>query len=108
MGDLDPHEYPLCDWRVKGGPQEAVVLLYHGFSVPVLFAVGQPADVEALLRAGPIPAKVYRHVRPDVTSIVRAHYELLETHPMARMIFRGKINSKSNNVHRLTELDVRG
>ncbi|MEY2603837.1 MAG: hypothetical protein QOH31_1621 [Verrucomicrobiota bacterium] len=84
------------------------MLLYHGFSVPVLFAVGQPADVEALLRAGPIPAKVYRHVRPDVTSIVRAHYELLETHPMARMIFRGKINSKSNNVHRLTELDVRG
>jgi GNAT superfamily N-acetyltransferase len=106
LGDLDPHEYPLCDWRVKGGPQEAVVLLYHRFTVPVLFAVGQPADVEALLHARPIPTKVYLHVRPDVTSIVRAHYKLLETYPMVRMIFRGKINSKSNSVHRLTELDV--
>jgi hypothetical protein len=64
LGDLDPHEYSLCDWRVKVGMQPAVVLLYQRFSVPVLFAVGQPADVEAVLHSRSLPPKVYLHVRP--------------------------------------------
>jgi GNAT superfamily N-acetyltransferase len=106
LGDLDPHEYPLCDWRVKVGMQPAVVLLYQRFTVPVLFAVGQPADVEAVPDSRPLPPKVYLHVRPDITSIVRADYELVATYPMVRMIFRGRINGKANNVRRLTELDI--
>lgn len=106
LGDLDPHEYTLCDWRVKVGMQPAVVLLYQRFTVPVLFAVGQPADVEAVLDSRPLPPKVYLHVRPDITSIVRADYELVATYPMVRMIFRGRINGKANNVRRLTELDI--
>jgi GNAT superfamily N-acetyltransferase len=106
LGDLDPREYPLCDWRLKRSQGDAVILLYHGFAVPVLFAFGAPADVEELLNSKPLPAEVYLHLRPDITPICRTYYQRLDTNRMVRMIFRGDVGLPTTGVRRLEDSNI--
>ena len=47
LADLDPSELPLSEWLVSG---QAVILIYKGTDPPVLFAHGDPQDLEGLFR----------------------------------------------------------
>jgi ribosomal-protein-alanine N-acetyltransferase len=106
LGDLDPREYPLCDWRAKLRRQPAVVLIYRGFSIPVLFTFGAPADVEELVQSKPLPAEAYLHVRPDIALMLRAYYQITDINQMMRMIFKGTVGERSREVARLNESEI--
>jgi hypothetical protein len=46
LGDLDPPRWPYCEWFHS---DSAVVLLYRAPARPVLFALGPPEAIGALL-----------------------------------------------------------
>jgi GNAT superfamily N-acetyltransferase len=106
LGDLDRREHRFCDWQTKSSSPPAIVLIYHGFPVPVLFAFGAPRDVEELLQAKPPPAEVYLHVRPEITLMLRAYYRCPDIHQMVRMVFRGSIGEPSRQVSRLGKSEI--
>ena len=74
LGDLSPEQFPHCAWFREAGDAPALVLLYRGFTPPVLFTLGPPAAVPALLaEMGGLPA-LFLHVRPEVVPFLEDHY----------------------------------
>jgi GNAT superfamily N-acetyltransferase len=106
LGDLDPREFQRCEWRTKSSSPPGVVLIYRGFSVPILFAFGASEDVEKLLRAEPLPAVVYLHVRPNITAMLRSHYRWSGIHQMVRMIFRGSTCEQAREASALSDAEI--
>jgi ribosomal protein S18 acetylase RimI-like enzyme len=45
LADLSSHEAPFCEWLLEG---ESVVLIYRGLEPRVLFAHGDPVDLQRL------------------------------------------------------------
>ncbi len=86
LGDLDPRLAPHAEWHVGGSDGGSVVLVYRGFSPPILFAGGQAAEVTALLdELGPIGA-VYLHVKRDVVTEAGSRLRECRIKPMRRMV----------------------
>jgi GNAT superfamily N-acetyltransferase len=106
LGDLHPREYQRCAWRTKSSSPPAIVLIYSGFSVPILFAFGSSEDVEELLLAEPLPAAAYLHVRPNIAAMLRTHYRCSAIHQMVRMIFRGSTCEQSREASELSDTDI--
>jgi ribosomal protein S18 acetylase RimI-like enzyme len=91
IGDLEPGLFERCDWfgvgEVAPGPGglRALVLCYHDFSPPVLFVMGDPAAVAALVREAPLPGRVYVNCREEHLAAIEASYTLERMVPMWRM-----------------------
>lgn len=58
LGDLDPRRAGYCEWFARG---ESVVLLYHEFDPPILFAAGDPEVLEEVPYRGPCHLQVPQH-----------------------------------------------
>ncbi len=86
LGDLVPERFPLCECYGVFAPSPAVVLLYRGFSPPVLFAGGDPGAIGELPAAVTDEPALYLHVRPQMLPVVAAHYRIVEVRRMWRMI----------------------
>src|SRR5271168_5268426 len=85
LGDLAPDQFERSIW-ICNAAAPAIVLLYCGFEIPVLFALGKPLDVEPLLKELGSPPKMYLHVRPEILTIVQVGYEVLQEKTMLRMV----------------------
>jgi ribosomal protein S18 acetylase RimI-like enzyme len=83
LGDLAPGFFERSDWLLAGDAA-ALILLYHGFGTAVLFALGPPEGVRALL-SRVSEERCYLSVRPEVLPVVRERYEVSRQCAMWRM-----------------------
>jgi GNAT superfamily N-acetyltransferase len=84
IGDLDPERLPDCSWYAPAADTDTLVLLYRGFSPPILFAIGDPAILSPLFGELDAPA-VSLHVRPEAVDALPPAYSATEIKPMWRM-----------------------
>src|SRR5262245_11664945 len=75
LGDLRPDHFRHCRWLRSLGDRPALLMLYRGFTPPVLFALGPSVAVEPLLEELAEPA-FFLHVRPEVAALVRQRYRV--------------------------------
>jgi GNAT superfamily N-acetyltransferase len=85
LGDLAPDQFRHCIWLRNGN---GLVLLYRGFSPPVLFAHATAGDFRGLLAELAREPQVLLHVRPEITELLRTKYTRVEARPMWRMRLR--------------------
>lgn len=86
LGDLAPGFFEKTDWFASDGARQALVMVYRGFDVPVLFAIGADEDVDPLLDEAGELARVYPHLRPGVLGLLgRRGFEIRESPAMWRM-----------------------
>jgi GNAT superfamily N-acetyltransferase len=86
LGDLAPALFARCAWFSLREEMSALVLLYRGFTPPVLFTLGEPAVLPALLaEIGDVP-QMYLHVRPEVVPLLETRYRVADPKAMWRMI----------------------
>ncbi len=83
LGDLDPGMFEDCEWHVA---REALVLLYRGFGVPVLFATGEADAVPELLAESGEGGPMYLSVRPEVLDALRSTHRIDDEEAMWRMV----------------------
>jgi ribosomal protein S18 acetylase RimI-like enzyme len=94
IGDLEPGLFEHCDWfgaeerSPRGKQAQALALCYHDFRPPVLFVMGDPAGVEAIVREAPLPARVYLNCRGEHLAAAGVSYTWVEMTPMWRMALR--------------------
>src|SRR6185295_2867069 len=85
LGDLEPGFAEDCLWFQAPGDPPALALLYRGFSLPIFFTLGRPADVEPLLEEIADQPRLSLQVRPEVLPLIAARYQLSEEKSMWRM-----------------------
>jgi ribosomal protein S18 acetylase RimI-like enzyme len=86
LGDLSPAQFAHCTWFSPSGEAPALALLYGGFAPPVLFALGEPTVLRAVVAdIGDVP-ELYLHVRPEVVPLLQARYRVSDPKAMWRMI----------------------
>jgi len=83
LGDLAPEFAPHCSWHVAAD-DSAIVLLFRGFDPPILFAMGDAAQLEILFR-GIEAATVSLHVQPAAFARMGSMFRPEFTRAMWRM-----------------------
>jgi RimJ/RimL family protein N-acetyltransferase len=86
LGDLAPGLFEKSEWYRPATAAPALALLYRGFGVPVLFALGAPEDVRPILEEFATEPQMHLHVRPEVVPLLRPRYEVRHEKTMRRMI----------------------
>jgi ribosomal protein S18 acetylase RimI-like enzyme len=84
IGDLDPERLPHCSWYAPDGDPQTLVLLYRGFTPPILFATGDAARLSTVFAALDAPV-VSLQLLPEAVEALRSAYTATETKPMWRM-----------------------
>ena len=84
IGDLSPAAAPHCSWFVSAPEPSALVLLYRGFTPPILFALGDPDLLRPLVAELDAPV-VSLQIRPDALPAVAATYTPANLKQMWRM-----------------------
>jgi ribosomal protein S18 acetylase RimI-like enzyme len=85
IGDLDAQHAPSCSWYSPADGSPALLLVYRGFTLPILFAIGDEAAVAALVSEIDAP-EVSLHVRGDVLEAISPVYAATSSHAMWRMV----------------------
>jgi ribosomal protein S18 acetylase RimI-like enzyme len=84
LADLDPQFNQFCTWLTD---QESVILIYHGLSPPVLFAMGEPVQLSKLFSE--IPSGKYTYTLMGYCrKIIRPRLEIAIEHHMWRMALK--------------------
>ncbi len=94
IADLQPGFAEQCGWFVHAN---ALVMLYHGLTPPILFAMGPGAAVAGALAeaatASRLPEAAYMSIRPEHEDAVGRWYDLSpawdDRRPMVRMVLDG-------------------
>jgi ribosomal protein S18 acetylase RimI-like enzyme len=92
LGDLEPPYSEHTTWYAasRTGEIEGLALVYTGLTPPILFLMGDPSALSAMLLYGIGPDEVFYTVKPDALELLKTFYTLDETHLMFRMrITRG-------------------
>ncbi len=85
LGDLSPGFFEQCVW-FAARESTALVLLFRGFGVPVLFTLGEASAVEAPLSEIGEQARMYLSVRPEILPLIRTRWLVEDEMPMWRMV----------------------
>ncbi len=89
IGDLSPGLVEACEWYASAdGGAPALVLLYRGFTPPILFAMGAAQELPALFVEVSAP-RISLHVKPDAVAAMAGIYTPTETRVMRRMTLSG-------------------
>ena len=82
LADLAPPYSAHAEWHAAG---DGILLLYRGFQIPVLVALGPEEDLRRLLREIR-DERMYLSVRPEALGLLEeAGYRIEEAHKMLRM-----------------------
>lgn len=80
LGDLDDAFWPLTQWHGlrEGRILRAVAMLFSGFSVPTLLALGDVKYLSRLLTTmrHSLPEKLYCHLSPGLAPVLEEAYSL--------------------------------
>lgn len=85
LGDLSPGFVEHTQWFLLRDTSPALLLLYHRFDPPVLFALGSPSGLGHLIQEIDAPV-VSLHVRRDALAAIRTRYRPAELRSMWRMV----------------------
>jgi len=87
IGDLEAGLFELSDWAgaVRNGRLETLALLYRGLDPPVLFLMGAPDGLPAILRLILRPRRVYLNCLQEHLPALRAFYRADPPQVMWRM-----------------------
>jgi ribosomal protein S18 acetylase RimI-like enzyme len=92
LGDLDPVYSHYCAWWVaaRDGTDVAIVLVYTGFSAPVVLTFGETAGIAAIFEhdLDAIPQRALVHLLPEHLAVVAQYFHLERLRPMLRMGLR--------------------
>jgi ribosomal protein S18 acetylase RimI-like enzyme len=83
IGDLDPARLADCSWHAPADG-DALILRYRAFDPPIVFAIGEPADLSPLFREIDA-ARISLHVRPDAVAAMAPAFQPVQLSPMWRM-----------------------
>jgi ribosomal protein S18 acetylase RimI-like enzyme len=83
LGDLQPGYFHHCECRSYG---DAVLLLYRGADIPVLFTQGPTADLEPLLDEIQGECACYLSIRPEALPLVKRRWRVEQETLMWRMV----------------------
>jgi len=86
LGDLCPGFFEHTEWFRAPGGAPALALLYRAFGTPVLFTLGDPEALRALLEEMRGEPQFYLSIRPEVLPLVRPHWQVCQEEAMWRMI----------------------
>jgi GNAT superfamily N-acetyltransferase len=84
IGDLAAERLPYCSWYAPAGDSDTLVLLYRGFTPPILFATGDPALLSSVFAELDAPS-ISLHVLPEAVEALPPAYAVTDTRPMWRM-----------------------
>jgi GNAT superfamily N-acetyltransferase len=88
IGDLAPERLPDGSWFASAADPDALVLLYRGFTPPILFATGDPASLSPLFAELDAP-RVSLHLLPEAIAALPPAYTATHTTSMWRMTVSG-------------------
>ncbi len=77
IGDLSPELAPHCTWFAPADGSPALVLVYRGFTPPIVFAIGDADALAPLFREIDEPI-VGLHLRPDALAAMAPAYRATE------------------------------
>ena len=87
LADLQPDYAANCRWMTAAtAAGDAVALIYRGFEPPVLFTLGQPQAVAAILAEADLPDSIYLTIGEGHLPVVSRHYAVAEVRSMRRMV----------------------
>jgi GNAT superfamily N-acetyltransferase len=84
IGDLAPERLEFCSWHAPAADPHTLVLLYRGFTPPILFATGDPALLSQVFIELDAPA-VSLHLLPEMADALQPAYASTDITPMWRM-----------------------
>jgi hypothetical protein len=85
LGDLSPGFAEHCQWFVLQDTSPALLLLYHRFDPPILFALGCPSRLGRLIEEIDAPV-ISLHVRREALAAIQTRYRPEEVRAMWRMV----------------------
>ena len=86
LADLQPEYAANCRWMTATTADgDAVALIYRGFDPPVLFTLGEPQALAAILAVADLPHSIYLTIGEEHFPVVSHHYAVEEVRPMRRM-----------------------
>ena len=77
LGDLEPALAAKCSWFWNYSDMRALVLIYRGFSPPILFVTGQPELVTPLLPEIAAEPVVSLHVQSEIMPLLATRYDIV-------------------------------
>lgn len=84
IGDLAPGFIEHCEWRVHDADSPALMLIYRGYTPPIVFAMGTADGLRPLF--GEISdQEISLHVRPEALAPMSTYYSVVQTRTMLRM-----------------------
>ncbi len=84
LGDLSPGFADYCEWFADDS-HEALMLLFHGFDTPIVFALGAPGRLARLFNEIEAPA-VALHLRREAVPALAPRFSAVDVKPMWRMV----------------------
>ena len=87
IGDLEPALFGACTWfgAWRGVTLHTLALVYAGLQPPVLFTMGAPAGLQAIVATAALPSTVVIASRWQHVPILKARYAFDALSPMRRM-----------------------
>ena len=89
IGDLAPGFRDHCEWHVTAD-RMALLLVYRGFTPPIVFAMGAAGALCGLVREVRAP-DISLHVQPPALEALSEVYAPTETRAMRRMVLRPEV-----------------
>jgi RimJ/RimL family protein N-acetyltransferase len=87
IGDLAPGFVEHCEWLTTSDASGALILVYRGFTPPIVFAMGSASAAGALFAEIAAPT-ISLHVQADALDAMSGTYEPTDTRKMLRMTLR--------------------
>ena len=85
IGDLAPGFIDHCEWRTPADADDALLLVYNGFTPPIAFAMGDAPALARLFREAQAP-ELSLHIQPPALPALRSAYEPTFLTHMHRMV----------------------
>lgn len=104
IGDLSPEHARHCAWHVSDDESAALVLLYRGFTPPILFAMGDSASLSAAVAELAEP-EISLHVQADGLAALAPTYTATSTRPIWRMALTPS-SFRADSIAEVTTLDA--
>ncbi len=90
LGDLEPALAAKCSWYWNEGDLRALVLIYRGYSPPILFVMGQAELTAGLVREIGLEPALSLHVQPEIVPLLAARYQITDEKADWRMAVRAE------------------
>jgi GNAT superfamily N-acetyltransferase len=87
LGDLAPELFHKCQWIVSGD-RDALLLIYRGFQIPVLFSMGRASSLVHLIEKLHKEESYFLSIRPDVLQLIEQNFSVTQLDPMIRMVYK--------------------